>query len=75
MIGRWEIRPAALQASLTRLVARFPDAVLVRNQVGNLTVLDQPGGEYVGYVELAAGGLTLLDELPSDEDDERGMKR
>lgn len=46
--------PQALAAALAVVVERTPTARLVKNQVGNLSILDEDG-TYIGYVDLHEG--------------------
>ncbi|MGW5519241.1 hypothetical protein [Nocardia africana] len=45
--------------------ARYPDAVLVKNRVGNLSVMVD--GEYRGFLDLRFGGVEWDDEIDEDE--------
>jgi hypothetical protein len=45
--------PAQLLEGARVVAARFPDAELVKNKVGNLAIM--VGGEYVGYLDLRTG--------------------
>ncbi len=48
--------PEQFLAAATEVAQRFPDAVLVRNQVGNLAIMSS-AGEYVGWVDLSCGDV------------------
>jgi hypothetical protein len=50
-----------LAALLTRLVERRPSARVTGSQVGNLAVVDEEG-DYIGYIEVCAGGVLELFE-------------
>ena len=50
--------PAQLLAGATEVAARFPNAELVKNQVGNLAIVD--GGRYVGSLNLRTGEVDVL---------------
>ena len=45
--------------------ARYPDAVLVKNRVGNLSVMVD--GEYLGFLDLRFGGVNWDEEIDEDE--------
>jgi hypothetical protein len=49
--------PTDLLAGVTELVGVHPDADLVKNQVGNLSVI--VAGEYRGYLDLGDGSVEL----------------
>jgi hypothetical protein len=46
--------PEQFLAAATEVAQRFPGTVLVRNQVGNLAIVDELG-EMVGRVDLSSG--------------------
>jgi hypothetical protein len=45
--------PAQLLAGAQAVAARAPDAVLIKNQVGNLAIVRD--GEHIGYLDLRYG--------------------
>lgn len=47
---------------------RYPDAVLMKNPVGNLSVVQ--GGAYLGWLDLHSGGVEWLE----DDDTETGER-
>ena len=47
------LTPAQLLDGAREVAGRFPDAELVKNDVGNLAIV--AGGEYVGYLDLRTG--------------------
>jgi hypothetical protein len=47
------------------VAARYPAAVLVKNQVGNLSVVN--AGEYLGFLDLRFGGVTFFEDNDSAE--------
>jgi hypothetical protein len=50
--------PAQLLAGAREVAERWPDAELVKNQVGNLAIVD--GGRYVGSLNLRYGEVDAL---------------
>jgi hypothetical protein len=50
--------PAQLLAGAREVAERWPDAELVKNQVGNLSVMD--GGRYVAWLDLRTGEVAAL---------------
>jgi hypothetical protein len=50
--------PAELLAGARQVAERFPDAELVKNQVGNLAIVDS--GLYVGSLNLRTGEVDVL---------------
>jgi hypothetical protein len=54
------VTPQQLREMADAVAARYPDAILVKNQVGNLSVLD--GGEFVGWLDLRFGGVNWDDD-------------
>lgn len=54
--------PAQLLAGAQAVMDRAPDAVLVKNDVGNLAIMQD--GQYVGYLNLRYGTVDFL----ADED-------
>jgi hypothetical protein len=50
--------PAELLAGARQVAERFPDAELVKNQVGNLAIV--VGGRYVGSLNLRTGEADVL---------------
>jgi hypothetical protein len=48
-----DMTPAQLLAGAREVAERAPDAVLVKNQVGNLAIVRD--GEYLGYLDLRYG--------------------
>jgi len=64
---RYLVNPADLIRVLQELEARKPGCTLVKNQVGNLSVMesDNPNSwEYIGWVDLAFAQV----HLDEDED-------
>lgn len=57
------VTPADLAAAVRQLADARPGVRLVRNQVGNLAILD--GGVYVGYLDLVVPEVVFLDEKPA----------
>jgi hypothetical protein len=57
---RGDLTPQRLLAAAEKLTEVVPDALLARNGVGNLAVVD--GGLYVGYLDLFDGTLVLFGE-------------
>jgi hypothetical protein len=55
-----DMTPAQLLAGATEIMQRAPDAVLVKNAVGNLQVCR--GDEYIGYLDCRYGTVDWLDE-------------
>jgi hypothetical protein len=55
--------PGELIDALRAVVERFPGCVLVKNTVGNLSIMD--GEEYVGFVDL--GDASWVDLTEDDE--------
>lgn len=53
-------------AAATTVHGRMPQARLVKNQVGNLSLLDACD-EYVGWVNLRTGEVTFFADEPTDE--------
>ena len=53
-----DLTPQRLLAAAEQLVDAFPNALLARNGVGNLAVVD--GDIYVGYVDLFDGTVVLI---------------
>jgi hypothetical protein len=51
-----------------RVVRLFPEGLLVRNRVGNLSVLDTDG-EYVGWVDLTTGEVKQVPTEDEGRDD------
>jgi hypothetical protein len=45
--------PAQLLAGAQEVAERFPDAELVKNDLGNLAIVDS--GEYAGFIDLRTG--------------------
>lgn len=57
--------PAQLLAGAREIADRLPDAVLAKNKVGNLTIVQD--GEFTGWLNLRDGTVTWLageDEQP-----------
>ena len=50
--------PAQLLAGATAIAARLPGAELIKNEVGNLAIMD--GGVYAGYLDLRDGTAHFL---------------
>jgi hypothetical protein len=48
-----DMTPAQLVAGAQEVAERAPDAVLVKNQVGNLTIIRD--GEMIGWLDLRYG--------------------
>lgn len=48
-----DMTPAQLLAGAAEVASRFPAAVLIKNDVGNLAIL--AGGGYAGYLDLRTG--------------------
>jgi hypothetical protein len=59
------VKPRDLARAAGALALRFPDAELVRNSVGNLTVLLDD--EYIGWVNLRTGEVTIFADEDADE--------
>ncbi len=57
-----DMTPAQLLAGAQAVMDRAPDAVLVKNDVGNLAIMQD--GQYVGYLNLRYGTVDFL----ADED-------
>lgn len=62
------LTPALLRAAVDVIEARYPDALLVKNQVGNLAVVSR-GDEFLGFVDLRIGEVMLDGETVVDGDD------
>ncbi len=54
----------ALASAVAVLQRRAPGATLVRNQMGNLAVMN--GHLYLGWVDLLTGDVTLFDFLDDE---------
>ncbi|HEY9413626.1 MAG TPA: hypothetical protein VIQ30_02600 [Pseudonocardia sp.] len=52
------LTPQELLAAAQRLVAEVPNASLVKNEVGNLAIID--GDAYIGWVDLRTGEVEIL---------------
>jgi hypothetical protein len=48
-----DMTPAQLLAGASEVARRWPGALLVKNEVGNLAIVDD--GEYVGFLDLRTG--------------------
>ncbi|UGT65302.1 hypothetical protein LTT66_18200 [Nocardia gipuzkoensis] len=59
------VTPQQLHEMADAVTARYPDAILVKNQVGNLSVLD--GGEFVGWLDLRFGGVDWDEDTDETE--------
>jgi hypothetical protein len=59
-----EMTTAEFLAAAQSVAGQFPDAVLVKNPVGNLTVL--VNDEYVAWVDLRWGELHLVSSQHTD---------
>jgi hypothetical protein len=60
-----DMTPAQLLAGATEVFERVPDAVLVKNQVGNLAIVQD--GTYTGYLDLRYGTVHFeAEELAED---------
>jgi hypothetical protein len=51
--------PAQLLEAAQTVVDRVPDARLLKNAVGNLTIVD-PDDNYIGYIDLRFGDVELF---------------
>jgi hypothetical protein len=60
------VRPSDLLPAVHRLAYERPDVELVKNEVGNLAVMDRDG-TYIGYLDLREGTLTLFEDEDEDE--------
>lgn len=60
------LTPAQMLTAAQTLVQRCPDAVLMKNDVGNLSIVEV--GAYTGWVDLRTGEITVF----ADEVDEPG---
>jgi len=74
---RGNLTPALLAEAARQVSERHPDARLIKNQVGNLSILVD--GEYLGYIDLfdGGGGLVRLTEFLKarlDEDEQAARK-
>jgi hypothetical protein len=49
--------PAQFLACATEVAERFPNAELVKNELGNLAIVE--GGRYVGFLDLRAGEVDV----------------
>jgi hypothetical protein len=59
--------PAQLLAAATEVATRFPAAELVKNEVGNLAIMN--GGVYAGYLDLRDGtAVVFTDEFGGDRE-------
>ena len=54
--------PQELLAAAQNVVERMPDAHLVKNQVGNLAILDAAGEFQHGYVDLRSGEVRFYED-------------
>ncbi|WP_280201280.1 hypothetical protein [Nocardia cyriacigeorgica] len=61
------VTPQQLREMADAVAERFPSAVLVKNQVGNLAILDD--GEYVGSLDLRFGGVNWLSDIEDAPED------
>lgn len=52
--------PEQFLAAAQRVAADLPDVELVKNQVGNLTIM--AGDDYLGFVDLRYGTVELFDD-------------
>lgn len=50
--------PEDLRVACDLVANRFPGADLVKNQVGNLSILDT-GGLYIGWIDLRTGEVEM----------------
>jgi hypothetical protein len=59
---RWLTNMRTIVAEMPAVLGRYPDARIVRNEVGNLAILDSDG-DYVGYIGLLVDhGINLFDD-------------
>lgn len=59
------VTPEQLVRAGIRILQEYPDAQIVRNRVGNLSVMD--GARYAGYVDVNTGEVELWTEQPDRE--------
>lgn len=52
-----DLTPALLLQAAQEITRLRPESTLVKNEVGNLAVVD--GGEYVGFIDLRTGEVDL----------------
>ena len=63
-MSRHGVAAADLARALLRVVHEYPDAVLVRNRVGNLSIIDGVGPQgYVGFVDLGEADAVFFDQV------------
>lgn len=60
-----DLTPALLLQAAQEIVRRRPQSTLVKNDVGNLAVIDD--GEYVGFIDLRTGEVDLSWAVPTEE--------
>lgn len=53
-----DLTPQELLAAAQQLVAEVPNAALVKNEVGNLAIIDE--GAYIGWVDLRSGEVEIV---------------
>jgi hypothetical protein len=53
-----DLTPQELLVAAQQLVAEVPNATLVKNEVGNLAIID--GGACIGWVDLRSGEVEIL---------------
>lgn len=59
-----DMTPAQLLAGAREIAGRWPDALLIKNQAGNLAI--SSGGEFVGYLDLRTGEVDGRDGAPEE---------
>lgn len=53
-----DLTPQELLTAAQQLVAEIPNATLVKNEVGNLAIIDE--GAYLGWVDLRTGEVEIV---------------
>lgn len=56
-----DLEPHELLEAAQEVASRLPSAALVKNEVGNLTIVTNDS-TYAGYIDLRTGEVTIFDE-------------
>lgn len=56
--GMRDLTPQELLAAAQRVVDEAPNAALVKNEVGNLAIVDE--GTFIGWVDLRTGEVEIV---------------
>jgi hypothetical protein len=61
------VTTAELITALQELETKLPGAYLLKNEVGNLSITDETGKQYLGYVDLAFAEATVFEDEAEEE--------